>query len=197
MTRKSSLPSQTTMVRRLLRLYRAATPAVIAAGESWYRAAQDAAAEIFPERPDIAAGVIAALSPRCQWITNVRWARAVVHAANTGQECPNVSMMDNRAAAWKIAQGAAPLSVLNGPKVSRFYRNIMADMDCATVDVWMMRAALGADNVPTDAKGKEKAPTIRQYRAIESAVQRAAALAGISAAMLQAVVWIVVRGAAA
>lgn len=194
---RKSLPSQTTMVRRLLRLYRSATPAVVAAGESWYTAAQDAAAQIYPERPDIAAGVIAALSPRCQWVTNVRWARAVVHAANTGQECPRVSTEDNRAAAWKIAQGAAPLSVLNGPKVSRFYRNIMADMDCATVDVWMMRALLTDAEIPRNRKGEMIAPRGRMYRMLEAAIQRAAAIAGISAAMMQAICWILIRGRAA
>lgn len=190
------LPSQTTMVRRALRLYRSATPATIAAGESWYRAAQDAAAAIFPERPDIAAGVIAALSPRCQWTTNVRWARAVVHAALSGQECPRVSTMDNRRAAWRIANGADPLNVLNGPKVSRFYRNIMADMSCATVDVWMMRALLTDSEIPRNAKGEMQAPGRRMYRALESALQRAAQIAGTSAAMLQAVLWILARGRA-
>lgn len=56
--------TQTQMVRRILATYRRATPAELAAGAEWYRVAQDAAAVIYPERPDIAAGVIAALSPR-------------------------------------------------------------------------------------------------------------------------------------
>lgn len=190
--------TQTQMVRRILKHYRAATPAVHAAGESWYAAAQEAAAQIYPERPDIAAGVIAALSPRCKWVSNVRWARAIVNAARNGQECPSVHTTTMRAIAWDIATGVrTPEEALRGPKISRFYRNIMQDMNCATVDIWAMRAALGSDNVPTDARGIEKAPTIVQYRTIESAYIRAARIAGTSPAMLQAVVWIVVRGAAA
>jgi hypothetical protein len=186
------------MVRRILKHYRSATPAVHAAGASWYAAAQDAAAAIYPERPDIAAGVIAALSPRCQWTTNVRWARAIVHAARTGAPMPAVHTETMRGIAWSIATGQqTPTDALKGPKISRFYRNIMQDMECATVDVWAMRAALGPGNVPLDAKGKEKAPTRTQYRAIESAYIRAARIAGTSPAMLQAVVWIHVRGAAA
>jgi hypothetical protein len=187
------MSAQGTMVRRILKHYRAATPATLAAGESWYRAAQDAAAEIFPERPDIAAGVIAALSPRCQWSTNVRWARAIVHAARTGAPCPAVHTETMRAIAWKIATGEqTPEDALKGPKISRFYRNIMQDMNCATVDVWAMRAALG----PGMPAGKQ-APTRVEYRAIEAAYIRAAEIVGTSAAMLQAVVWIQVRGRAA
>ncbi len=187
------MTANTAMVRRILRHYRAATPAVHAAGQSWYRAAQDAAAAIYPERPDIAAGVIAALSPRAQWSVNVRWARAIVHAARTGAPMPAVHTETMRTIAWRIATGEqTPEQALKGPKTSRFYRNIMQDMDCATVDIWAMRAALG----PSMPAGKQ-APTRVEYRAIESAYIRAARIAGTSPAMLQAVVWIQVRGAAA
>lgn len=192
------MSNQTAMIRRILRHYRSATPAVHAAGQSWYRAAQDAAAAIYPERPDIAAGVIAALSPRCQWVTNVRWARAIVDAARSGAPVPAVHTETMRAIAWAIATGEqTPEQALKGPKISHFYRNIMQDMDCATVDVWAMRAALGADNVPLDAQGKKRAPGRKLYREIENAYIRAAEIAGTSPAMLQAVTWIQVRGAAA
>lgn len=188
--------TQTQMVRRILRHYRAASPATVAAGSTWYAAAQDAAAAIWPERPDIAAGVIAALSPRCQWITNVRWAAAVIDAARNGRECPNVHTKTMRRIAWAIATGEQTAEqALKGPKTARFYRNILGDMSCATVDVWAARAAEG-DNVKRDANGVEVAPSRKRYEAIESAYIRAAEIAGTSPSMMQAVTWIQVRGRA-
>lgn len=184
----------TTAVRRLLKLWRGTSAADRAAGLSWYAQAQDAAAQIWPERPDLAAGVIAALSPRCQWVTNVAWSAAVVTAARTGQPCPEVSMTNNRTAAWRIANGEAPLDVMRGPKVTRFYRNIMRDYACATVDVWVVRAAMPAGDARV---GKDGAIGPPLYRDIESAIQRAAQIAGVTAAQLQAVCWVAIRGRAA
>jgi hypothetical protein len=193
---RKPVTADTQQVRRILKHYRSASPATLAAGSTWYAAAQDAAAAIWPERPDIAAGVIAALSPRCQWITNVRWAYAVVHAARYGQECPAVHTTTMRRIAWAIATGEqTPADALKGPKIARFYRNILGDMSCATVDVWAARAAEGA-NVKRDANGVEVAPSGRRYEAIENAYIRAAEIAGTSPSMMQAVTWIQVRGRA-
>ena len=187
--------SHGTMVQNILRHYRKATPATVAAGESWYAAAREAAALIYPERPDIAAKVIAQLSPRCQWSTNVQWASAIVTAARNGQECPSVHTKAMRSAAWAFATGTRQ-DAPTGPKISRFYRNIMGDMSCATVDVWAARAAEGS-RVKRDANGQEVAPTGTRYAAIERAYIRAADIAGTSPSMMQAVTWIVVRGRAA
>jgi hypothetical protein len=185
--------NQTAMVRRILATYRRATPAELQAGRDWYRTAQDAAAEIFPERPDIAAGVIAALSPRAQWATNLRWARAMVHAARTGQECPAVHTQTMRAIAWDIATGVKTYSeALNGPKTSRFARAIdptIADLSRVTVDAWAARTAEGKNSPSHNANGAV-APTGRRYLAIERAYQRAAQIAGTDPAIVQAVCWL-------
>lgn len=184
---------QTAMVRRILAMYRRATPAELAAGADWYATAQDAAAEIYPERPDIAAGVIAALSPRAQWAVNIRWARAMVHAARTGQECPAVHTQTMRAIAWKIATGEQSYSdALNGPKTSRFARAIdptVADLSRVTVDAWAARTAEGRTSPSHNANGAI-APTGRRYLAIERAYQRAAQIAGTDPAIMQAVCWL-------
>lgn len=188
---------QGVMVRRLLALYRASSPATRAAGIGWYETAGNAAATMWPERPDIAAGVIAALSPRAHWVTNLRWAAAIIHAARTGQECPQVGMTDGRNKAWRIANGEPWQDVLRGPKVTRFAASIdptVRDMSRATVDVWMVRAAEGV-NGPKSSKGIPLAPARARYVAIERAIQRAAQLAGgISAAEFQAIVWLQISG---
>ncbi len=181
------------MVRRILAKYRRATPAEVAAGIAWYETAQAAAATIYPERPDIAAGVIAALSPRAQWAVNVRWARAVVHAARTGQECPAVHTKTMRAIAWSIATGERTYSeALKGPKTSRFAAAIdptVADLSRVTVDAWAARTAEGASS-PSHNENGAVAPNGRRYLAIERAFQRAAQIAGIPAAHMQAICWL-------
>lgn len=192
----SNLPTHTTMVRRITRAYRAATPADRAAGLGWYDAAAREAAAIWADRPDIAAGVLAALSPRCQWATNVAWAHALVAAARAGQACPPVSTESNRATAWAIATtGADPLThlgkishtgrVTSGHKVRAFYRNITGDEHAVTVDVWAFRAATGRD---------VDAVSATDYRAISAAYARAAAILGISPRDCQAAVWVATRG---
>jgi hypothetical protein len=184
---------QTAMVRRITRMYRRATPAEYAAGVEWYRVAQDAASEIYPERPDIAAGVIAALSPRAQWSVNLRWARAVIHAARTGQECPAVHTQTMRAIAWSVATGKVPYAeALKGPKTSRFARAIdptVADLSRVTIDVWAARTAEGKNSPSHNANGAI-APNGRRYLAIERAYQRAAQILGQDPAIVQAVCWL-------
>ena len=190
------LPSHTAMVRRITRAYRQASAAERAAGIGWYDAARREAYKIWPERPDLAAGVLAALSPRCQWSTNVAWSYAVIHAARNGQDCPDVSTTDNRATAWGIVTtGADPLThlgtlthtgrVISGHKVRAFYRNIMGDHDAVTVDVWAYRVATGRQTA--DITGRE-------YREISAAYVRAAAILGISPRDCQAAVWVAARG---
>ena len=186
----STIPAQGAMVRRILRHYRSAAPAVHAAGASWYAAAEHAAAEMWPERPDLAAGVIAALSPRCQWVTNLAWARTMIAAARRGDAVPPaVHTTAMRGQAWRIANGEAPLSVLNGPKVRAFYANVSGeDRDAVTVDVWAIRAAI---------PGHPESIPVRTLRAVQDAYRRAARIAGVDASAMQAVVWVQVRGRAA
>jgi hypothetical protein len=179
------------MVRRILRHYRAASPAVVAAGQTWYRTAQDAAVALDPSNPARAAGVIAALSPRAQWRVNLAWAAAMITAADRGDSVPPaVHTTEMRGQAWRIARGEDAALVLRGPKVSRFYRAIMGDASAVTVDVWAARAA-GVSMADGNAVG------VRAYRLIESAYVRAAAIVGEDPAALQAIVWVQVRGRAA
>lgn len=182
------------MVRRVLATYRRATPAELSGGIDWYATAQAAAGEIYPERPDIAAGVIAALSPRAQWSVNLMWARAVVHAARNGLPCPAVHTRTMRAIAWDIATGVRTYSeALKGPKTSRFARAIdptVADLSAVTVDAWAARTAEGADS-PSHNHNGAVAPKGARYALIERAYQRAAEIIGADAALVQAVCWLV------
>jgi hypothetical protein len=75
---------------------------------------------------------------------------------------------------------------LNGLKTNAFARAISGDMDAVVVDVWMCRAAgLGKD-----------APNKREYREIAEAVRIVAADYGYQPAVMQALIWILIRGKA-
>ena len=176
-----------TMVRNITRAFRKATPAHLAAGMGWYAEAYRVAAQIWPERPDLAAGVIAALSPRCQWSTNQLWARVLITAARTGQACPAVHTTAMRAQAWRIANGEAPLSVLNGPKVRSFWANIMGDTEAVTCDVWAVYVALGR-------KDDRMVSTQKRYDTVVAAYRRAAVILGVTPREVQAATWVAARG---
>lgn len=167
--------------------------ASLTAARDWYRLAGSTAGRLgrrYGVSKSTAAGVIAALSPLQTWKGNVGAAERILSARASGAaSAPKVGLGRNVAKAWRIAQGERPLSVLSGPKVRRFYRNIMGDLSAVTVDRWAARACGVPDTYPsTDAR----------YRACEDAYRRAAALlGGIEPAELQAIVWVAIRGAAA
>lgn len=191
--RKQSLASKRQhMTRRILNTWKQATAADLAQGLAWYERARLAAIEMHPNVL-ISAGVIAALSPRCMWSTNKKWAQMVIDAARNGDLCPNVHTGEMRAKAWRIANLDNPtveqiVLILNGFKITRFFRNIVGDLNAVTVDVWAQRIALG--------KESKTAPVGPTYLNIEAAYQAAALILGVPARDVQAATWVHIRGAA-
>lgn len=179
-----------TMVGRILAYYDAASAADLAAGLDWYARAEREACALAagtPLSPYQCAGVIAALSPRVTWATNLAAAAAMVSAAARDLPEPVVAGLSaNRTKAWRIAHGEDPDTVLGGPKVRAFHANITGDHDAVTVDVWAARAAEGHRD--------ERAPTGRRYAAIADAYREAAARRGVAPRTMQATVWTYVRG---
>jgi hypothetical protein len=167
-----------------------ATAQDLANGLAWYDRARSMAESIarrYGVSVECAAGVIAALSPRCQWASNVRAADAMVAWAQAGElHAPVVAgTLSNRAKAWDIATGADPDAILSGPKVRAFYANIMGDRDAVTVDVWAARAAEGRD--------WPHAPVKRRYRLLAESYRRAGERRGMHPRDAQAAVWTVYR----
>ncbi len=205
------MPTQTSMVRRITKAFRATVPAHMAAGLGWYaeayrvgvRIAQTMvtpavwAAMSTAERDVLISrvvGVIAALSPRTQWSTNQAWTRAVIAAAVAGLDCPAVhTEFGQRPQAWAIANGADPLSVMNGPKIRAFYANIMGDTDAVTCDVWAVKVATGS-------KDERAIGTPARYRAVADAYRRAAVILSrelgrtVTPREVQAATWVAARG---
>ena len=181
------IPSVGAMTDAILAAYNGATPEQRKDGRAWYPLASDLCASI--GRGSVAidrvASVISALSPRCQWSTNVVWARRVVDAATSGApEPPAVSTRANRAKAWRAVHGEESV---RGPKTEAFVRAIVGDPSAVVVDVWAQRAA-GVER---------KDITPRQYAIIADAYTAAASVVGESPRDLQAIAWIAARGRAA
>jgi hypothetical protein len=170
------------MSARLVRLYREAPLETVNA--DWYANARHEAktmARTHRTTEAVAAGVIAALSPRIHWVRNLAVARLVLARRKViGIFRANLSK------ARRILAGAKPLRVLSGLKTRAFYRAIMGDSTAAVVDVWMLRAV----NYTND---KLREP---EYLRISAAMALAASIIGTTVAHLQAVVWTVVRGKA-
>lgn len=173
-----------TMSARLIKLYQGAPREVRTAGKAWYTLARAEARSIARDNGTtqaVAAGVIAALSPRIHWVRNVKVARqAVAGEAVTGVFRVNLNK------AIRIVNGEQPLKVLSGPKTRAFYRAIMGDETAAVVDVWMLRAV--------NWSGTKLSPS--EYQTITLAMGEAARATRTTVARMQAVVWTVVRGSA-
>jgi hypothetical protein len=168
--------------RALVARYREADEDTEQLGVGWYRESRVIARRI-ARRTNVslstAAGVLAAVSPRMRWSSNV----AVAEALCAGEPVTGV-FRANLAKAERILGGAKPLSVLGGDKVRAFYRAIMGDPNAVVLDVWMMRAA-----------GWEKGTlSSKEYAQVAEALTAAAARVGLDPADFQAVVWTHVRG---
>lgn len=197
-----TIPTQVSMVRRITKAFRAASPEHYAAGMGWYRycylmCSRIAAGSARPDDVARVVGVFAALSPRCQLSTNVLWTEIVIAAADAGLPMPAVSTESNRATAWAIANGVAPLDALgtlnksgkakSGMKVRAFFANIMGNVYVVTCDVWAAKVATGSPS--EDLVGSPVG-----YAAVQAAYQRAAVILGVTPQEVQAVTWTAARG---
>lgn len=159
-------------------------------GTDWYRTAHATATRLGSEYgigTDTAARVIAVLSPRKRWAENVAAAETLMRAHATGSPVWAIPGMFGANIRKANLIMAGDPDMLKGPKVTRFYQNIMGIDHEVTVDVWAARAA---------SDGEIEAPNLTQYREIADAYRTVAHEQGIPASALQAVVWTVIRGKA-
>jgi hypothetical protein len=153
-------------------------------GVQWYDDARALAQDIADDSDvtlKVASGVIAALSPRMQWVTNVNAARKACKGEAYG------ALGTSKRNADRILKGEDPLDVLRGPKTRAFYQAIMGDDDAAVLDTWMLQAV----GLPGNAS-----LSITKYNALSAALHQAADAEGVGTSTLQAVVWTHIRGKA-
>lgn len=146
----------------------------ISAGRDWYPFARRVARDLARAHGvsgDVAAGVIAALSPRCSWPENLAAADTVLRAYAAGEPMPTGVpgvYPANLRKAWNIVghgdgfprcngtrigargtlvacvagrDGCAAAQYLHGPKVCEFHETINGRRDGRVLDVWATRAA--------------------------------------------------------
>jgi hypothetical protein len=180
----------------------------------WYNVANEFASELaeeFHTTPEIAAGIISAVSPRMPWKRNKTVARAILQEF---KKYPFLSAMDaakeigmalsaNVSMAVKIARKESISETLSGVKRRSFFNNISSPngIDSVTVDTWMMVAYCNVTGA--DKKTAEKFIAANRtalggagagYYAIAEAVRMVAKELGMTANAVQAIYWCQVSG---
>lgn len=182
--------THTPSTRNITRLFRTATPEQIAAGAAWYFDANEVAKALAAKNNvsvEVAAGVLAALSPLNSWGANVNLAARFLAAGGLHEGYLGTGLAKARA----ILAGADPVITLNGLKTVNFYRSILtAGAEGVTIDrhAWSL-----AVNVRY-AEGSIPSLSGKRYGSAADAYRRAAAILSreygtVTAAQVQAVTW--------
>jgi hypothetical protein len=171
------------MADNLETLYWSTSDACIAAGRRWYPEASALAHAIALEsgRDYLAVvGIIASLSPRTYWATNVSVARDMAHGR------PGRGLTRSLAYARACREGADWRDILNGPKTRAFAMAIESagTMGRATIDAWAVQAATA---------GQYGAVAACRYDDVADAYADAAERVGESVHALQAILWLTVN----
>lgn len=175
----SNQPTTDSIRTNYLDLIHSATFSQIMQAATWYVEAQDIARDLarrFEVSLDVAAGVIAAFSPRTRWADNVRNAELFFMDENVP------TLKNNTAMAYRVMNDG--IDALRGRKTNSFAWNIAGNMDVVTIDVWMIRAA-GYERLDANQT---------MYNDMENVILELAYVFGVEPAQLQALIWIVVRG---
>lgn len=188
-----------------------ATQGDILSGLDWYKRAYNLGVRLIHAYDGLtlgqAVGVIAALSPNNKWTRNCVNAEEMIKAWHVGADPLAVKVCTfnkNKAKAAAIlalsdaeTQGDADMiaDILNGRKVTAFYRSIMGDPDAVCVDGHAYAVWIG-ERIPTT-----QTPSIgvKLYadiaRAYQLVAKRSYELCGttLTATQVQAVTWVTYR----
>jgi hypothetical protein len=165
----------------LTALYRDCEPHHIDTGRKWYPEALQICTDMATHFGREVKGVVyalAALSPNCQWESNVKLCRSL--AASRRYSNPG-TFHKFAIRAWDCLRGA--YEQLSGPKVTAFALAILGDCDAVVIDRWMFRAC----------GHHRESCSPRQYEAMAQAVRRAARTCGETPRDFQAIIWIILR----
>ena len=126
-------------------------PAARAHWESFYDDARDFVAMTAKRRGldyDVVAGIVAIISPRLQWTTNVRvaydvaavWRHCIVQELGELDldALPNVLMGSRKDSLARFYRDRAHGVFTDGPKVTAFYEVLRGDENRVVLDMWMV-----------------------------------------------------------
>ena len=170
-----------------------ATPEQIQAGRDWYERARSLVFElsmVYGTTEETVAGVIAALSQRTQWSTNIDRATRVLDGDDNPGGLPAAA---DKAIA--IRDGADPEDVLGERafKIKAFYRALLGDDDACVIDTWMLDA-LDFYKISKVTGERYQSYTALQYQKLVDVVKAEARRAGLAITQYQAAVWCCIRG---
>jgi hypothetical protein len=177
-------------VENVLSVYDNAFPYAMEKGLTWYDEAH-IAARILSDNVEMAAGVIAVLSPLNKWNNNLYQASRAVWSNGRHRGLPVSCEKANR-----ILNGEHPLDVIGkgSPKVKSFYQSIV-DPDCdadPVIDRHAFDIAVGEQTGDEDRAALSSKAVYAQFVDI---YRTAAGMRGISPKKMQAVTWIAWREA--
>lgn len=160
-------------------------------GLDWYGDAQKRVSELAEKASvstEVAAAVVAHLSPKNHWRKNMNYAEILLLQ---GENPPYLGRQVRSARAAMAS--TEPLLTLRGPKVTNFALNLLGVKDVVTVDGWAVLAAVGTD---TGLNLENMLKRVGSYAALEHCYKVAAAKRNCHPCDFQAVVWCKVRGKA-
>jgi hypothetical protein len=177
-------------VSNILRIYHAATEEEKNSGLSWYLEAREYSKELsekYSIRFEVAAAVLAALSPLNYWNRNkVDAENTIKFHRGLGGYPRSTTPKRNIEKALKILKTGKILKYLSGDKVTRFFENIInPNSNRVTVDRHAIAIALNDRSI--------KSIPARYYGDFETAYKQAAKIVGLRPNRLQAVTWVVWR----
>lgn len=177
----------TPLTRRATITYRNATPTQLEAGHRWYEEAHLIAASqagTYDVSLEVAAGVLAALSPRLGWAPNVMLAERMLATSGT---LTRGGLGRSLAQARAVYAGEDPDRVLRGPKTNAFYYAIVTGGQSGTpvIDRHAWDMLTGVRQAPPPSNG--------QYRKAAAVMVRAAEILGQPVHAVQATTWLAHR----
>ena len=185
-----SLRNRSRLVQNIKRTYLEAIETLseseLDSARFWYYLAREECQKIakwYDLPRNVIAGVFAITSPGTSWAKQLEQVPKFVRAFAEGKEMPSIAgYARNSSKAWQLLS-TRNSKLVSGPKVRRFYANLIGVSKVVTVDRHAARVAL---------RIRETGPvqfTDNGYRLIESAYRRAAELLNIPASELQSVTW--------
>jgi hypothetical protein len=177
-----------------LAVFEEATPQEVIEGVAWYDEAHKLACDLaqrYGVSLDVAAGVLAALSPRCRWERNTQDAENIIAAYVRGKDPMQVycsTFHRNKVRAVEILVAGTRHGILSGEKVNAFADNIEdPDGDAVTVDSHAYNAWVG-ERVVTNESGTKVTP--RRFRECAADYRKVAVLYHIKPHQAQAIIWL-------
>lgn len=177
------------MERQILGYYNLATKIERASGITWYADALaecEMLASLYTLPVTTVVGMVAALSPRNRWATNVLDAEQVIV---NGENASVHTFQANLAKAVRILNGEHPTDVLRGNKVCAFYHCLCLDeTDTVCVDGHAYGVACGFGE-----RIQVKTVTAAAYERISTVYVNTANHLGLEPRQLQATTWLTYR----